>query len=67
MLKSNQFAFPRLKRRANTPTKLNPIHFNHGERIVKNCLLCEGKQKQNPKKYIEGGSNQQLKETKNEE
>ena len=29
------------KRRAVSPLKQNPIHFKHGDRNLKNCLLCE--------------------------
>jgi hypothetical protein len=44
-MKQNILNSNRFKRRANSPNKQNPCHFNHGERNVKNCLVCEGKQK----------------------
>jgi len=31
-----------MKRSASNPLKQDPIHFNHGERTLKNCIVCQG-------------------------
>ena len=31
--------------RSNSYLKYNPSHFNHGEKTLKGCILCEGKHK----------------------
>jgi len=43
--KQNTLVYNKVKRRASSPLKQNPSHFNHGERNVKNCILCDHKPK----------------------